>query len=72
MSLPNLIQSGARYFAFINPYESVSDESGQLSWIPSPHGAFIYLFNEDHSPHSFDCYFSVADDCLGVAPSDEQ
>jgi len=32
----------------------------------------VYLFNEDHSPHSFDCYFSVADNCLGVAPSDEQ
>jgi len=40
--------------------------------MPSPHGAFVYLFNEDHSPHSFDCYFSVADDCLGVIPSDEQ
>jgi len=40
--------------------------------MPSPHGAFVYLFNEDHSPHLFDCYFAVADNCLGVAPSDEQ
>ena len=71
MTLPYLIQSGARYFAFINPSESVSDENGQSPWIPSEHGAFIYLFNEDHSPHSFDCYFSVADECLGVAPSGE-
>ncbi|CAF0767150.1 unnamed protein product [Rotaria sordida] len=71
VTLSCLLNKGARYFAFINPCESLSAENGQSSWTPSPHGAFAYLFNEDHSPHSFDCFFSVADDCLGVSVSDE-
>ncbi len=71
MTLPYLIEKGVRYFAFINPYESLFDENGQSSWMPSPHGAFVYLYNEYHSPHSFDCYFSVTDDRLGFPPSDE-
>ncbi|CAF3432889.1 unnamed protein product [Rotaria sp. Silwood1] len=72
VTLPCLLEKGARYFAFINPYESLFSENGQISWKPSPHGAFVYLFNEDHSPHVFDCFFSVADNCLGVSPSDEE
>jgi hypothetical protein len=71
VTLSYLIEKGVRYFAFINPYESLSDENDQLSWMTSRNGAFVYLFNEDHSPHPFDCYFSVADDCLGCTPSDE-
>ncbi|CAF2648673.1 unnamed protein product [Rotaria sp. Silwood2] len=72
VTLPYLLEKGARYFAFINPSEKLSTENNELSWIPSENGAFAYLFNEDHSPHVFDCYFSVADNCLGVSPSDEE
>lgn len=70
VTLPSLLDKGARYFAFINPFEFLLNENDQAPWMPSPNGAFAYLFNEDRSPHTFDCYFSVADDCLGAAPSD--
>ena len=57
MTLPSLRNKGARYFAFINPNECFSHQSHQSPWMPSPHGAFAYLFNEDHSPYTFDSYF---------------
>ncbi|CAF0970743.1 unnamed protein product [Rotaria magnacalcarata] len=72
VTLPSLRKRGAHYFAFINPYELLTTGNDNASWMPSQHGAFVYLFNEDHSPHLFDCFFSVADNCLGVSPSDEQ
>ncbi|UJR28628.1 hypothetical protein I4U23_009861 [Adineta vaga] len=71
VTLSILREKGARYFAFINPYESFVNTNDQSIWEPSSHGAFVYLFNEDHSPHPFDCYFSVSDNCLGVAPCGE-
>ncbi|CAM4888281.1 unnamed protein product [Rotaria socialis] len=72
VTLPSLRKRGALYFAFINPYESVTTGNDEASWTPSQHGAFVYLFNEDHSPHVYDCFFSVSDECLGVSASDEQ
>lgn len=42
----------------------------EMPWIPSPNGAFAYLYNDDHSAHVYDCYFAVADSCLGVSASD--
>ncbi|CAF1064975.1 unnamed protein product [Adineta ricciae] len=71
VTLPNLHEKGARYFAFINPYETFVTTNDRSSWTPSSNGAFAYLFNDDHSPHPFDCFFPVSDDCLGVAPSAE-
>jgi len=70
--LPILLEKGAKYFAFINPCECFSNEHYASPWMPSENGAFVYLFNEDHSSNDYDCYFSVSDNCLGVAPSDEQ
>lgn len=72
VTLPILREKGAKYFAFIYPYESFSNEHNPLAWTPTENGAFVYLFNDDHSPNVYDCYFSVSDNCLGVAPSDEQ
>jgi hypothetical protein len=71
--LPSLREKGVQYFAFINPCENfLQSGKDQEPWIPSPNGAFVYLFDENHLSHTFDCYFSVAGDCLGVAPSSEQ
>lgn len=72
MTLPYLLKRGAKYFAFVNPFESFKDQSHGEPWMPSRNGAFAYLFNEDHSPNPQDCYFSVADHSLGMTPSDEQ
>ncbi|CAF2948183.1 unnamed protein product, partial [Rotaria sp. Silwood2] len=40
VTLPCLLEKGAKYFAFVNPYELLFSEDRQSSWKPSPHGAF--------------------------------
>ena len=71
MTSPLLREKGARYFAFIVPSEAFSNEIEQTPWIPSPNGAFAYLFNDDHSANVSDCYFSIADYGLGESVSDD-
>ncbi|CAF1151365.1 unnamed protein product, partial [Didymodactylos carnosus] len=67
----SLVEKGVKYYCFLNPDECVT-ATGQASWVPCAHGGFVFLYGEDERhPHAFDCYFSVADNCLGVCPADE-
>ena len=44
VTVPCLQKAGAKFFAWINPGESLTDK-GAVSWKPCQHGAFVYLFH---------------------------
>eukprot|EP01010_Urceolus_cornutus_P000727 NODE_123_length_2332_cov_324.037232_g100_i0.p1 GENE.NODE_123_length_2332_cov_324.037232_g100_i0~~NODE_123_length_2332_cov_324.037232_g100_i0.p1 ORF type:complete len:714 (-),score=127.48 NODE_123_length_2332_cov_324.037232_g100_i0:107-2248(-) len=64
---PRMRQEGARWFAWLNPMETLLTTNG-AAWLPPiPHGGFAYLFHEDpHDSSPLDCFFPIADICGGT------
>eukprot|EP00026_Physarum_polycephalum_P010558 Phypoly_transcript_10724.p1 GENE.Phypoly_transcript_10724~~Phypoly_transcript_10724.p1 ORF type:complete len:337 (-),score=27.91 Phypoly_transcript_10724:235-1245(-) len=60
ITISSLSSRGLQLYCFINPNEVLETTTSGFSWMPCPNGGFVYLYNEDGSPHPLDCYFSVA------------
>jgi len=59
VTLSNMLNAGARHFAWIHAGETLVGSAGP--WEPAVHGAFVYLFHDDPTgTSSQDIFFPVA------------